>query len=953
MDKPNTKRRRRAVRMKEAARVAAAQFDNPMFGEMYAHAIEQYTDHNNPDHIKFLKDLHTVPVGIEEFLESDEFMGSTDLQVWPEVRKAIVDACKDWWKGDVHGSIREVLLTGATGCVDKYTEFLTPDGWKRVSDYDPKRDTVMQYSEDGSAQFVKPLEYTSKPCLFFLHFKNRTVDQMLTPGHTMVFRSNKTGKILQMQAQRVAEYHNRTQVGFSTGNFVTEFQAEGGKGIPLTDAQLRIMVAVISRGKYIKEEGTLCEVALRPSESPEELQALLRMADIPYDRRTRSDGHTFVGFNAPQRNPELVGWYQATAEQLQTIASEITRWIGDVRKNRVNTPNQAEADFVQYAFTATGTKTNISYPFRGGDVGFQEYVAHISSFTGSRLHSSNKQQVVQVPSVDGKCYCFTMPTGMWVARREGKVFVTGNTGKSEIAKVVTAYHMHILACMKNPQRFYGLPSATSIVMVIQAAKPHVTKKVIYTPLRNYIETMPWFQRNLRPNKLIEAEMYFEKLNLRVVPGGADSDTILGEAIIGGVIDEINFMNVVTQSKKADVGGGGRAGKYDQAQQIYDAVTRRKKGRFITRGPQVGLVCVSSSRRYRGDFTDRRQKHVEDVGEAGVLVYDKAQYEARPASLFSGVTFQVALKNDASGDIKVLKDGESAPRGSEVFDVPVEYLDEFLKDPAGAVRDIIGRSTNSVAPFFRNRAKISDAFARGAHKGLESIVHKDNVILGIEGMPRVKRDRYCRNPSRPRYVHIDLSATGDRCGVAMIRFDGMIDKARKTGISEKLPQATVELAITIEPDHESEIDIAEVRAWVKDLKDTFGYPIKAVTYDGWSSLESRQAWKKAGMRTGLITVDRTSVPYKQLRDAFHDGRIDLYPQEVLEGEIYDLEYDEKKDKVDHPPHSSKDCADAVCGAYYSMVTKSGTWTGALSEAVEDPRMQGRPDPEERFGESRPE
>jgi hypothetical protein len=535
------------------------------------------------------------------------------------------------------------------------------------------------------------------------------------------------------------------------------------------------------------------------------------------------------------------------------------------------------------------------------------------------------------------------------------VAATGS-GKSEICKVSMAYLLHILGCMKSPQSFYDLPSSTSIVISVQAAKPHVTKKIIYIPLRKYIEEIPWFRRHLRPNKYIESEMYFVDLNIRVVQGGSDSDAILGDAILAAVVDEINYIKVITRSKKADVSSSGRTGTYDQAQNVYEALVRRRKSRFITQGPQLGQICISSSRRYKGDFTDRRQKQVENSDELGVLVYDKAQYEAQPASKYCGEKFTVVIMNNASADIRILDEGEKEPRGAEVFHVPVEYKDEFIKSPAGSVRDIIGRSVNSISPFFKNRKSIEESIERGREKGLQSILVKDNVILGIEGLPMVKRGTYCQNPSRPRYVHIDLSATCDNCGISMVRFDGMVDKKRATGEIEKLPMATVEMALSIEPDHGAEIDAAEIRAWVKQLKDIYGYPIKAVSYDGFSSLESRQQWKKIGMKTGLVSLDRTTAPYRNLRDAFTDGRIDMYPQATLMEELYSLEFDGdsgKDGKVDHSSSGSKDIADAVCGAYQTLLTRASTWLAAFEDDGRSADMLQRSDSEEveRFADHR--
>ncbi len=510
------------------------------------------------------------------------------------------------------------------------------------------------------------------------------------------------------------------------------------------------------------------------------------------------------------------------------------------------------------------------------------------------------------------------------AIQEALLMGATSTGKSEIAKVTLAYHVHLLHCLRQPQLVYGLPSSTSIIFVIQAAKPHVTKRILYTPLRVYIEAMPWFQKYARPTKHIEAEMFFTDKNIRVVQGGSDADAILGEAIIGGAVDEVNFMQVVEQSKRAEVSEGGRGGRYDQAQNLHDTLTRRRKGRFMYNGPSIGLISLSSSTRYRNDFTDRRKAQIEDGDLQGCYIYDKAQYEVWPQDRYCGDKFRLLIENEAAADVRILEPEERAAEGATVIEIPVEYRENFEIDSAGALRDVVGRSVKSINPFLRRREKVNEAVIAGQEMGLESFLVKDNVILGLEGMPLVTRGHYCQSPSRPRYIHIDLSSTGDRCGIAMVRFDGFTDVVRVSGETETLPIATCEMAVTILPNRQAEIEIGEVRAWVRQLKVTYGYPIRGITYDGWNSLESRQQWKRQGMRTGLQSVDRTCVPYKNLRDAIYDGRLRLYYQDILVDELISLEYDEKREKVEHPPKGSKDVADALCGAYWLLLGRSKTW-----------------------------
>lgn len=509
------------------------------------------------------------------------------------------------------------------------------------------------------------------------------------------------------------------------------------------------------------------------------------------------------------------------------------------------------------------------------------------------------------------------------------------TAKSTISMISTMYHTYLLTCLKNPQAWYGLPKNTSIVFAIMAAKPHVMKKVIYTPMRKYITQMPYFQKYAMPDKLIESEMYFVEKNIRIVPAGGDEDAILGEAIIGGIVDEINFMNVVLRSKKAEV-TSGRAGLYDQAEQVHSTMTRRKRGRFTRPGPMIGIVFASSSTRYKGDFTDKRKAMVDDGTLKSEYIYNRRQFDVVPAERFATGTFRFMIGNDVQHDSRVLRDDEVAKEGAWIVEIPREYLDDFITKPYDAMRDVLGISNNALSPFIKTRHKVSECVEEGKAYGLESFLQRDHVVLGEHGMPRVKPDHYCMNPSRPRYVHIDLSRNGDRCGIAMIRYEGMKEVARSSPgkndqpVRELLPVAVVEMACTITPDANNEIDVAEVRAFVRHLKDKYGYPIRAVTYDNVDSRESIQQWRKSGMRAGQLSVDRGDAAYKQFRDAMYDVRILLPDDDLLVTEILELEYDATKFKIDHPVHGSKDCSDAVCGAYVSMLERKSTWSAAMAD-----------------------
>ena len=87
-----------------------------------------------------------------------------------------------------------IIATGFAGCVDKDTEFLSSNGWKKISDF-KDGDLVMQVTKEGlNATLVKPQRYVKVLCSHFYHFKtDRGIDQMLSDDHHVAYTiKNKT-----------------------------------------------------------------------------------------------------------------------------------------------------------------------------------------------------------------------------------------------------------------------------------------------------------------------------------------------------------------------------------------------------------------------------------------------------------------------------------------------------------------------------------------------------------------------------------------------------------------------------------------------------------------------------------------------------------------------------------------------------------------------------------------
>ena len=480
---------------------------------------------------------------------------------------------------------------------------------------------------------------------------------------------------------------------------------------------------------------------------------------------------------------------------------------------------------------------------------------------------------------------------------------TGN-GKTELAKISFLYFTHILGCLKNPQKVYGLSSAIGITLAIFAAKPTVMRKVVYMPLRGLMNQIKWFKQFMPWDETLKSEIYFFKQNIRITPAGMDADAVIGEAVIAVIADEANFFPVVKQSKKVlaleSNPNSGRTSEYDQVQILYDTVSRRRASRFTFMGQQLGMIIVSSSKKYVGDFTDRRIEHTRNYERSDVYIYDKSQIDVVPQARFCGKKFKISVSAETNDGLVIHESiDEDIQKGARQYIIPIEYLDEFRSDPNGSLRDILGIASTAISPFFSNRLKILQTVERSERDGHKSFLRQDNVNLGTYGLPIVIEDHVCRNPHVPRFVHVDLSSTGDSVGISMVHYGGMTVKERPGDIQEILPTVVVDLICSIEPDHQNEIDIADIRAWIKTLKTNYRYPINTVTYDTFASAESIQAWRKMGIKSGNITVDRDTKAYKAFREMLYDDRVTMYDNTILIDEAMSVEYDIVKDKVDHP------------------------------------------------------
>lgn len=341
------------------------------------------------------------------------------------------------------------------GCVDSETEYLTPTGWKRIADY--QGGPVAQFNPDsGMAEFVEPSQWVKLPCDEMVRVKTTYgLDQMLSPEHrVLVYRGDRQDRREVVTAQSLLDAHNACRaslpaslngIPFGHAAVGTVFRVAGGPGIPLTDAQLRLQVAVIADGHF--GSGTnRCVVRLKRADKIQRLRHLLEDARIEFSERAQetptAQGFRVFTFNSPLRTKEFgPEFWSASAEQIPLLAAEVTFWDGHVQRGSrgvsFTSVSKASADFVQYLWTSTGQTTRVTEDRRKGK--YSGGVCYVVARRGLQrggdvgalhLRSRAGATVWREPSTDGFKYCFTVPTGFLVLRRNGCIFTTGNSGKT-------------------------------------------------------------------------------------------------------------------------------------------------------------------------------------------------------------------------------------------------------------------------------------------------------------------------------------------------------------------------------------------------------------------------------------------------------------------------------------------------------------------------------------------
>lgn len=351
---------------------------------------------------------------------------------------ALVDTASDFFAPYTRNIIQ--MSSGNHECVDGDTEVATREGWKRIAEVTINDDVLSLHPITKDAQFSKPLKvhkYDHDGAM--VSIRHRNVDMLITMNHRVAYLTQKTEELRFTEASKLlGDYRGRIHVP-SCG--VID-QPENGIGDDeirlaawiLTDGNIEGRAIYQSKPEMIQRiRDLLSRMALgfsersRPSKTREICGVKLKKEPLP---QTTFSLHASVEpmirklqLVSKKRLPSWV--FSLSKRQFDLFLEEII--LGDGSRHKYSKTSMMVygtkdlLDSLQLACVMYGYRAMLSKRKRNGDDSY--YCLNIVERAGI---SFNKDCAEVVPH-NGSVYCLTMASANFFARRNGKVFVTGNS----------------------------------------------------------------------------------------------------------------------------------------------------------------------------------------------------------------------------------------------------------------------------------------------------------------------------------------------------------------------------------------------------------------------------------------------------------------------------------------------------------------------------------------------
>jgi hypothetical protein len=457
------------------------------------------------------------------------------------------------------------------------------------------------------------------------------------------------------------------------------------------------------------------------------------------------------------------------------------------------------------------------------------------------------------------------------------------SGKDFTSTVACSYIVYKLLCLKDPAKYFGKPSGDAIDIINVAINAQQAKNVFFKGFKNKIENSPWFAGKY----YAKAESIEFNKSITVYSGHSERESHEGLNLILAVLDEISGF-------AQEIGTGNDQGK--TADNIYKAFRASVDSRF----PDLGKVALLSFPRFPGDFISQRYDAVVAEKDVMTKTHKFIMNPDLPDDA-EGNFFEISWEEDTILSYKF--PGMFAIKRPTWVVNPTRKIDDFklafYTDVGDAMQRFACVPTFASDAFFKQREKVRACMT---------------IRNPIDTFKRFE-DAFKPDPEKVYYVHADLAQKHDKCAVAIAHVEKWVSVQVMKDYEQVVPMVVVDAVVYWEPKIEGPVNLSEVKQWIQNLRRQ-GFNIGMVSFDRWQSFDIQNELKAVGIKTETVSVAKKH--YEDMAMLMYEERLAMPAIDLLFEELTELKI-MKGNRVDHPRKSSKDLADAVCGAIFGAIS----------------------------------
>jgi hypothetical protein len=485
------------------------------------------------------------------------------------------------------------------------------------------------------------------------------------------------------------------------------------------------------------------------------------------------------------------------------------------------------------------------------------------------------------------------------------------SGKDHVCRIAVARCVYLLMCLRSPQRYFGMPGQDSVYMLNVATSEAQARKVFFDPLKKMIDSAPWFRDRyqLRTNSI-----EFDK-QIEVISGHSSVESQEGLNLIVGIADELSAFKTTDEAAPS----GER-----ESTKTADSMMNFLRSSGRTRFPRNFKAVAISYPRFKNDA-------IQQLCAKGRADNEKHGEESRIFVSGPLATWEVNPRIKSKDEFREDYDDDPAMARAMYECLPEKSQNLFFRDEVALLEAFDGHREQPLVVNYR--------FGQEREAGVPGHAPSDVSSWQVEFrfasvLVPVERCRYS--------LHADMAINGDSAGIAMAHVSGWREESGSgtgddSGVGVSHPVVTLDFVISFDPDAGEKPVAREIQVrWFRKLIEELigrGFDIGVVSMDNFQSADTLQTLDSRGIDATRRSTDRDLLPWETLRDLVYEGRLEAYYDEIAVRELKALGIRRKAGKIDHPPHGSKDRADAIAGAVMGALEVGGAVGG--TEMVASP------------------